>query len=144
MSGSSSPGEDLLKKKELVALSLSIVIIGAAAALVIIKNPFVQTGTWRLFSQVSGAGTRETTEFNMSNQWCIAWSIGNRTANYFIVTVYARNDSGYSRITETDESDTNATEGILPVDYTGSFVIRVVAADDTDWSLRILQFVKPT
>jgi hypothetical protein len=146
MSGCSSKGEDSMKKKELAALSLSIVVIGAVAAFVIIRNPFAQTGTWELFSQVSGAGTRETTEFNMSDRWCVAWSIGNQStrANYFIVTVYARNDGGFSPIIETDESDTNATEGILPVDYMGSFVIRVVAADDTEWNLRILHLVKST
>ena len=135
-----------MKKKELAALALFIIVIGAVVAFVIIRNPFAQTGTWKLFSQVSGAGTRETTGFNMSDQWCVAWSIANQTtrADYFIITVYARNDSGFSPIAEADESDTNATEGILPVDYMGSFVIRVVAPDDTEWSLQILHLVKPT
>ncbi|MCJ7422671.1 hypothetical protein MUP01_00160 [Candidatus Bathyarchaeota archaeon] len=132
-----------MKKKELATLSLLLIIIGAVTAYVVIKNPFAPAGTWQVASQISGTGNQDTTEFTMNSQWCLAWRIDNRTANLFIVEVYARNSSGFSRVAETDESDTNATQGEFPVDFTGSFVIRVVAASDTSWSLRILELVKP-
>ena len=128
-----------MKKKELIALSLSIIVIGAVAAYAIIKNPFAKTRTWHLFGQVSGAGNQDTTPFNMSNQWRVSWSIDNRTTNLFIVAVYAGPGYRDPPVAEADESDTNAVRGGLIIDYTGTgtFVIRVVAAQDTQWTLRI-------
>jgi hypothetical protein len=57
-----------MKRKDWVALSLAIVIIGAAAY-AITRNSPGQTGTWQLSNQISGAGYYDTAEFTMSNQW---------------------------------------------------------------------------
>jgi hypothetical protein len=62
----------------------------------------------------------------------------------FVVAVYVKNGDKYSPVAEADATDINATQGILQVDYTGSFVIRVDTLSDTGWSLRIEEFVKPT
>lgn len=133
-----------MKKKQRRALLLLIVVIGAAAvAYFIIRNPLAQTGAWQLSSQVSGVGTQDTTEFTMNSQWRIIWSIQNRTFNLFVVAAYVKNGTGYSPIAEDDESDTSATQGVIEVHYTGNFFIRVVAASDQEWNLRIEEFVKP-
>lgn len=127
-----------MKRKELIALSLSIVIIGAAVAYVIIKNPFAQTRTWHLSGPpLSGEGSQDTEPFNMSNQWRVSWSIESRTTNLFIVAVYAGPGYADPPVAEADESDTGAVQGGLIMYYTGTFVIRVVAAQDTQWTLRI-------
>jgi hypothetical protein len=134
-----------MKKRSLAFLVVIAVIGAAVAAYAIVRNPFAPTGTWQLSSQISGTGTQETTEFTINTQWRILWNITKQTANFFIVDVYAKNGSGnYSLIVDADASDTGATQGLLQVDYTGSFVIRVVAASDTEWSLRIIEFVKTT
>jgi len=134
-----------MKKKRLVTLSLSILIIGAVvAAFIAMKNAPAQTGAWQQSPPISGTGRQDTTEFVMNNQWRIIWTIQNQTTNLFLVAVYAKNGTGYSPIADADESDTNATQGILPVDYTGRFIIRVVTSDDTEWTLHIQEFVKPT
>lgn len=131
------------KKNRLLALSLLIVAIGTVAY-AIIKNPFAQTGEWQIAKSISNVGTQQTTEFTIDNQWRIVWSIQNRSANLFVVAVYMNSSSGYSSIAEADATDTNATVGVLPVDYTGSFVIRVITLSDTEWTLLIEEFVKKT
>lgn len=133
-----------MKKKELATLSLLLVVIGAVAAYVVIENPFAPAGTWEVVSEVSGTGNQDTTEFNMSSQWRLAWKIENGTTDYFIAQVYARNSSdssGFSLVAE--GSDINAATGGCPVYFTGSFIIRVIAENDTSWSLQIQELVRP-
>jgi hypothetical protein len=125
-----------MKREKQVALVLAIIIIVAvaiAAYAVISAKP----STWQIDAQLSNNGSQDTTEFMMNNTWRIAWIINNQNNNLFILAVYMKNDTGYSEVTDTSETDTNMTRGILPVPYTGSFVIRVVASNETEWTLLI-------
>lgn len=136
-----------MKKKELRILSLSIVVMCIAIAVVayvIIRNSPAETRRWQISTQISGTGNQDTTEFTINNPWRIVWSFNNQTNSFFNVAVYVRNGTGFSPIADADASDMNAIQGILPVDYTGSFVIRVLTLADTKWSLRIDEFVKPS
>jgi hypothetical protein len=145
MCGCRIQGEDSVKKKELVILSLLLIIIVAVAIYAVIENPPVPAGTWVVASEVSGSGNRETTEFNESSNWRLAWKIETETANYFIAQVYARNSSdssGFSLVVES-ASESNAATGGCAVDFTGSFIIHVIAENETSWSLEIQEFVEP-
>jgi hypothetical protein len=130
-----------MKKRPLAFLLVTIIICAAAAAYFITRNPSAQTRTWQLSNQISGAGTQDIAEFTMNNNWRAVWSIEKRTANLFIVAVYSKIGGGYSLVMEDDESDTAAAQGILQVNSTGSFIVRVVAISDTEWSLRIEEYV---
>lgn len=79
----------------------------------------------------------------MSNKWRVIWKIDNDTYD-FLVAVYIKDSGGYSVVAETYAADMNSTIGVIPVDYTGSFIIRVVTSDDIGWSLKIQEFTKPT
>jgi hypothetical protein len=130
-----------MKGKTLGILALLIVVIGIILAVFISNNNAV----WQTAGEISGKGKQDTTEFNVSNKWRVIWKIDNDTYD-FLVAVYIKNNGGYSVIpgTETYAADVNSTIGVIPVDYTGSFIIRVVTPDDIGWSLRIQEFTKPT
>jgi hypothetical protein len=130
-----------MKGKTLGILALLIVVIGIILAVFISNNNAV----WQTAGEISGKGKQDTTEFNVSNKWRVIWKIDNDTYD-FLVAVYIKDSDGYSPIpeTETYAADVNSTIGVIPVDYTGSFIIRVVTPDDIGWSLRIQEFTKPT
>jgi hypothetical protein len=135
-----------MKKRPLAFLLVIIIICAAAATYLITRNLSAQTRAWQLSTQMSCAGTQDTTEFNMSNQWRIIWNIQKRTGPLFIIAVYSKTDSGYPLFYEDDESDTTATDGTLLMNSTGTFLVRMVALSDTEWNLRIEEYapVKPT
>jgi hypothetical protein len=54
-----------------------------------------------------------------------------------------RNVTGYSEVANAAETDTNTTQGVLPVPYTGTFIIRVIASDETQWTL-LIEELRPT
>jgi hypothetical protein len=60
----------------------------------------------------------------------------------FVLAVYMKNSTGgYTWVADTTtEMATNATQGILPVPYTGTFVMHVVASNDTQWVLYIQEW----
>jgi hypothetical protein len=129
-----------MKKNTEIALALLLVIamIGVAVvAYVTGRNPPLQSFDWQVVAQISGAGRQDTTEFSMNNPWRVAWSIQKQSDNFFLVAVYIKNGTGYSPIAEADEAETNTTQGLVPVSYTGSFVIRVIAMNETEWTLQI-------
>jgi hypothetical protein len=130
-----------MKGKTLGILALLIVVIGIVVAVYISNNNAV----WQTAGEISGKGKQDTTEFNVSNKWRVIWKIDNDTYD-FLVAVYIKDNGGYSVIpeTETYAADWNSTIGVIPVDYTGSFIIRVVTSDDIGWSLKIQEFTKPT
>jgi len=64
-----------MKKRSRAFLVVIAVIGAAAAAYVIVRNPFAPTGTWQLSGQISGAGTQDTTEFTINTHWRIVWNI---------------------------------------------------------------------
>jgi hypothetical protein len=100
---------------------------------------------WQTAGEISGKGKQDTTEFNVNNKWRVIWKIDNDTYD-FLVAVYIKDSGGYSPIpeTETYAADVNSTIGVISVDYTGTFVIRVITPDDIAWSLKIQEFTKPT
>ena len=130
-----------MKGRTLGILALLIVVIGIILAVFISNNNAV----WQTAGEISGKGKQDTTEFNVSNKWRVIWKIDNDTYD-FLVAVYIKDSGGYSPIpeTETYAADVNSTIGVIPVDYTGSFIIRVVTSDDIAWSLKIQEFTKPT
>lgn len=128
-----------MKGKTLGILALLIVVIGIAVAVSIANNNAV----WQTAGEISGKGKQDTTEFNVNNKWRVIWKIDNDTYDFLIVAVYIKDSSGYSVVAET-AADINSTIGVIPVDYTGSFIIRVVTSDDIGWSLKIQEFTKPT
>lgn len=131
-----------MKGKTLGILALLIVVIGIILA-VYISNSAHDNAVWQTAGEISGKGKQDTTEFNVSNKWRIIWKIDNDTYD-FLVAVYIKDSSGYSVVDETYAADVNSTIGVIPVDYTGSFIIRVVTSDDIAWSLTIQEFTKPT
>ena len=130
-----------MKGKTLGILALLIVVIGIVVAVYSANNNAV----WQTAGEISGKGKQDTTEFNVSNKWRVIWKIDNDTYD-FLVAVYIKDSGGYSPIpeTETYAADVNSTIGVISVDYTGSFIIRVVTPDDIGWSLKIQEFTKPT
>ena len=127
-----------MKGKTLGILALLIVVVGIILAVYITNNNAV----WQTAGEISGKGKQDTTEFNVNNKWRVVWKIDNDTYD-FLVAVYIRDNSGYSEVAVTYALDMNSTVGVIPVDYTGSFIIRVVTPDDIGWSLKIQEFTKP-
>jgi hypothetical protein len=129
-----------MKKKEkqvALALAIIIIVIAAIAAYEVIS---ARPSTWQIDDQLSNNGSQDTTAFMMNNTWAIAWKINKQNDNLFTVAVYMKNGTGYSWVTDGSETDTNTTQGVLPVPYTGTFVIRVVASNETEWTLLIEEF----
>jgi hypothetical protein len=125
------------KKEKLVALALTIIIIIIAAATVAAYEVIsAKPGTLQIDNQISSSGSQDTTEFTIYHTWAIAWKI-SRPDNLFTLAVYIKSGTDYSLVTDTSETDTNTTHGILPVPNTGTFVIRVIASDATEWILII-------
>jgi hypothetical protein len=133
---------DLLKSRTAGILSLLIICIGVVvAAYIATNNTSPSTATWQIVSQISNKGRQDTTEFSMTDPWRLVWRIDSYTSSLFLVAVYAKNDTGYSVVAEADATDTNSTRGVLlPTNYSGSFVIRVITLDDTEWTLQIQEF----
>ena len=137
----------MMKKNMEIALTLLLVIalVGVAVvAYVAGRNPPTQSFTWQVAAQISGTGNQDTTEFSMNNPWRVAWSIQKQSDSFFFLAVYIKNGTEYSPIAEADATETNTTQGFVPVSYTGSFVIRVIAMNETEWTLQIQEpVVKP-
>jgi hypothetical protein len=130
-----------MKKQKRVALALAIIIL-VTAAIVAYAVISAKPSTWQMDARLSNKGHQDTTAFTMNNTWRIAWIISKQNDNLFVLAVYMKNETGYSWVTDASETDTNTTRGILPVPYTGTFVIRVVASDDTEWTL-VIEELKP-
>lgn len=126
-----------MKKKQQVALALAIIIIVAAA----VAYEFISAkpSTWHVVAPpLSGSGTQDTTEFIMDNTWRVEWVINRQNDPLFILEVHRKNDTGgYSWVTDVSATDVSAPQGILPVPYTGTFVMRVIASNETEWTLLI-------
>jgi hypothetical protein len=130
------------KKERRVAYVFGIVVIAIAAIVayaVISEKP----PEWQLDARVSNSGHQDTTELMMNNTWRIVWVVNKQSDNMFIVAVYMKNATGYSWLTDMSEEDTNSTQGVLPLLHTGTFVIRVIASDDTQWTL-FIEELKPS
>ena len=126
-----------MKKQRQVALALAIIIIVAAA----VAYEFISAkpSTWHVVAPpLSGSGTQDIAPFTMDNMWRVGWAIDMQNDPLFILSVYMRNDTGgYSWVADTSETVTNTTQGILPVFYTGTFVMRVITSNETEWTLLI-------
>jgi hypothetical protein len=126
-----------MKKKEkqaALALAIIIIVVAAIAAYELIS---AKSSTWQVDTEITNSGPQDTTEFTINNTWAIAWKINKQNDNLFLVAVYMRNVTGYSEVANAAETDTNLTQGVLPVPYTGAFVIRVIASGETQWTLLI-------
>jgi predicted PurR-regulated permease PerM len=126
-----------MKKEKLVALALAIIIIVVAATVVAYEVISAKPSTLQILNQISNSGSQDTTEFTIDHTWAIAWKINKQNDNLFTLAVYIKSGTSYSPVTETSETDTNTTHGILPVPYTGTFVIRVITSEATEWTLII-------
>jgi hypothetical protein len=74
----------------------------------------------------------------MDNMWRVEWTINRQNDPLFILEVHRKNDTGeYSLVTDTSATDVSAAQGTLPVPYTGTFVMRVIASNETEWTLLI-------
>jgi hypothetical protein len=130
-----------MKKKYQVALALSIIIIVAAA----VAYEFISAkpSTWQVYAQLSGSGKTDSARFTMDTRWRIEWAIIRQNDPLFILSVYMKNDTGgYSWVADTSETYTNTTQGILPVFNTGTFVMRIVTSNETEWTL-LVEELKP-
>jgi hypothetical protein len=132
-----------MKKKQQVALALAIIIIVAAA----VAYEFISAkpGTWHVVAPpLSNSGTQDTEEFTMDNMWRVKWVINMQNDPLFILEVYRKNDTGgYSWVTDVSATDVSAAQGILPVPYTGTFVMRVTTSNETEWTL-LIEELNPT
>lgn len=80
----------------------------------------------------------------MDNMWRVGWAINMQSDPLFILEVYRKNDTGgYSWVTDVSASDVSAAQGILPVFYTGTFVMRVITSNETEWTL-LIEELNPT
>ena len=124
-----------MKKKHQVALALAIIIIVAAGVAyeVISAKP----GTWQVDARLSGSGTQDIAPFTMNNTWRVGWIINMQNDPLFILSVYVKNDTGVFWVADTSETYTNNTVGILSEFYTGTFVMRIVTSNETEWTLLI-------
>jgi hypothetical protein len=136
---------NLLKSRTLGILSLLIIVLVIAFAAYLTTNAKpAGSSTWQTAQEISNTGKQDTTEFSVNNPWRIIWKMDNYTSTLFLVAVYEKVSTGYSVVAEADYTDSNSTTGILPVRYTGSFVIRVATMDDTKWTLWIQEFTATT
>lgn len=131
-----------MKKGKRDALVLVIIIV-VAAAVIVYGMASTKASKWQLDATVSNTGAQYTKPFTMNNTWRIAWVINSQSDNLFTLAVYVWNGTGYSWVTDCSETDTNTTQGLLPVPYTGTFSIQVVASDETQWTL-LLWELKPS
>jgi hypothetical protein len=125
-----------MKKKKQVALALAIIIIVAAA----VAYEFISAkpSTWHVVAPpLSGIGTQDIAPFTMDNMWGVGWAINMQNDPLFILSVYVKNDTGVFLVADTSETVTNTTHGILPVFITGTFVMRVITSNETEWTLLI-------
>jgi len=126
-----------MKKQQQVALALAIIIIVAAA--IVYEFISAKPSTWHVVAPpLSNSGTQDTEEFTMDNMWRVEWTITRQNDPLFILEVHRKNDTGeYSLVTDASAIDVSAAQGILPVPYTGTFVMRVIASNETEWTLLI-------
>jgi len=132
-----------MKGKTLGILALLIVVVGVAGAAVYISRSSPDNAVWLTAGEISGKGKQDTTEFDLSNKWRVVWKIDNDTYD-FLVAVFIKDSGVYSVVAEMYAGDMNSTMGVIPLDYTGRFIIRVVTSDDIGWSLKIQEFTKPS
>ena len=130
-----------MKKKKQTTLAVAIITIVAAAivAYAVYAVISAKPSTWQIEDRLSNTGTQDTTEFIINNTWRIDWIV-NKQYDNFVLVVFIKNGTGYSSVATASQTDTNTTQGILPVPYTGTFVIRVLTSDDTAWTLYIEEF----
>jgi hypothetical protein len=131
-----------LKKKKQTAIGVAIIIIVAAAiaGYAVYEVISAKPSIWLIETTISNKGRQDTTAFTINNPWRVAWVINSQNDQLFTLAVYVKNGTGYSWVTECHETDTNTTSGILPVPNTGTFVMRVVASDETQWTLYVEAF----
>jgi hypothetical protein len=130
-----------MKKKEKQGALAAVIIIIAVAAVVAYAVMSAKPLTWQTDDTLSSSGIQETTQFTVNNLWRVAWMISQEDP-IFVLAVYMKNSTGgYSWVADTTtEMGTNYTQGILPVPYTGTFVMHVVASNDTQWVLYIQEW----
>lgn len=127
-------------KRDGLVLVIIILVVAAIIAYAVVSG---KPDTWQLAATISNTGRQYSKPFTMNNTWRIAWVINSQSDNLFTLAVYVWNGTGYSWVTDCSESDTNTTKGLLPVPYTGTFSIQVVASDETQWTL-LLWELKPS
>jgi len=125
------------KRKKQGALAAVIIVIAVAAVIayaVMSAKPL----TWQNDGPpLSSSGSQDIAPFTMNNTWRVAWKISPMDP-IFVLAVYQQNSTGgFSWVADTGVMTTNSTQGFLSVYYTGTFVMRVVASNDTQWVLYI-------
>jgi hypothetical protein len=131
-----------MKKEKQAALAVAIIIIVVAAivAYAVYAVIYAKPSTWQIDATISSTGIQDTTEFVMNNTWRIEWIINKQGDNLFVVVAAVKNGTEYYPVADASEADVNATRGVLPVFYTGTFIIRVITSSDTEWTLYIEEF----
>jgi len=123
-----------------VVVLIAIIAVGVTVYLSTSSKRSV-TGVWQTEATITQSGNQDTTQFDMDHFWRINWAENTNPTFDFIVSVYMKNGTGFSIVTDAYAGDTNTTTGILPVGYTGSFVIRVLTSYQTQWTLQIQEYV---
>ncbi len=128
-----------MDKKEKQGALVGVIIVIAVAAAIAYAVMSARPLAWQNDGPpLSSSGIQDIAPFTINSiQWRVAWMI-NQTDQMFVLAVYMQNSTGaYSWVTDTSPMTTNATQGFLPVYYTGTFVMRVVASNNTQWVLDI-------
>ena len=127
-----------MDKKEKQGALVAVMIIIAVAAVIAYAVMSAKPLTWQNDGPpLSSSGIQDIAPFTMNNTWGVAWMI-NQTDPIFVLAVYMKNSTGaYSWVADTSTMTTNSTHGFLPLYYTGTFAMRVVASNDTQWVLDI-------
>ena len=133
-----------MNRKEKQGVLAGVIIIIAVAAVVVYAAMTARPLAWQADGPpLSSNGTQDTEPFTMNNTWRVAW-MTQQFDPMFILAVYIKNDvGGYSWIADVGEEVTNTTQGILPMPYVGTFVIRVIASNETQWTI-LIEEPKPT
>lgn len=122
----------------LAAVVIAVVII--LSFLFIVLRPS-QGKDWYFFDYLSGQGDYESPTFTLQNQWRVRWAYRNSTAfNLFGAFVYGKLGITFSPILSVTQDDTNETNGVLDVNYTGSFYIRVISVDSVHWNMTVEEY----
>ncbi len=98
--------------------------------------------TWHLFDNVWGQGDHTTSVFTINHPWRINWNYSSTKAyrGVFGVMAYAKFEIEWHAIAIDGSTITNSTSGVLSVNQTGAFYLRVIANDWVAWRLEIEEY----
>lgn len=130
-----------MKRRNIVILAAVVVAVVIVLSLLFVVLRPGQGKDWYFFDYLAGQGNYESPTFTLQNQWRIKWAYSNTTTfNLFGAFVYGKPGITFSPILSVTQDDTSESSGILNVNYTGSFYIRVISVDSVHWNMTVEEY----